>query len=387
MAKARPFSYYNAARTGFGVAKKVYRSFRKATKRQARRAGSSSHTKTRTTQLRDTIDLQKEASRTHTTINLRKSRHHRNAGGSFSFLFQSQGTCVTPNGKQGVFEIAYHGHISDQLIRATTKPPHAAPLQNIWSTNPFDLNPYRAITGSQLIPAAVDPQNDRILFKSVYTEVMLVNESVGPVYIDLYWLTPRTIIEEGPANTWVNMLSYTGMQSGPAVQSVTFGAAMTIGVSHPSIYGEHPGYCKPFFRTWRPLRKKRLIMQAGATHKQSYTINFNKMLDKPSLLRSAAGNSPFILGTTVYLMAVIRPAPALIREGTNVTLNNKGWTTMQNVTGFVTTQRYTFQSIGTNRLETNIAEPTFVAEVGDTGVGYYEIIRDVADDLIAADKP
>lgn len=374
-------AFSSAARFG----REAYKRYKRISAKRKARGKTYSQTSARTVQARDTIDVQKEASRTHTTIVLRKPRYHKNVQGAFSFLFHSQNSGQVTSGKQAAFELAYHGHINDQLLRATTTAPHVPPGSNIWSTNPFAFNPFQATTGSALSGIDNAPYNDRILFRSVYTEIMLVNESVGPVYIDLYWVTPRSVLNEGPVSTWTNMLSYTGMSAANAVQPTSFAGNVVVGKSNPSIYGEKPEYCKPFSRAWRTLRKKRLIMQAGATHKQTYTVHVNKILERASMMRAVAAGEPFLIGTTVYCFAVLRPAPALIREGANLPANDKGWTTMTNQTGWVTTQRYKFQSLGTNALETNYAEPTFVSEAGTLGTNFYEIIRDVADDITSAD--
>nr|WAE42588.1 MAG: capsid protein [Cressdnaviricota sp.] len=331
---------------------------------------------------------EKELDRSKFTVQLSKPKKQFSKSSTWSYVMQNNVLIRNQEGFQGYGDIMHMGHLSGNLLCAVSAP---ATNYNIatWGNNPFDMNPYANVTGGPVIGAitSTNVNEDQVYWKSAKVDLQLTNFSIVPVWMDVYFVTPKIASAFGPSASWANCL--VNRQLGQAAANppnLSTGAGETQGYTNPTFYGQEPFRESNFRRLWKILRKESITLQAASTHRFDGNFKMNKLLDKSVLQQVNGSGNNWMPRTTVSAFIVYKCAPVLVREGTNIASSDVGVTPGTGLVSAMWTQRHDFRTVGEARLAYDRVTPTFLSETfGGThtlNTNVFEILTSIVDTVI-----
>lgn len=327
-----------------------------------------------------TEGYQKETDISYDVIRLGRDRPLYKHLGRWSFLYQNTGTVTNTQGYQVATDLAFHGHASQQYTSTTGGTAQLLPYQ--WRDGPFSLNPYQDVTGGAVITASARPNPDRVFIESCSAETQITNFSDVAVEIMVYYAMPRRSTSASCTTQWQNVMTARALGQSASTQPSSAAGTMVTGYPSVSTYGQKPEFESTLTRLWMILKKRRIILNAGATHKLNYKIHFNKILDKTYIDQQVASGNVLIPGISLVPFMIVKPAPVVIREGTDVVGSDVGVTIGTAKIGWVYSHRYIFKAVGASRLSYNRAEAQFLSESGTN----YEKIVNIVDTVMTNTK-
>lgn len=303
--------------------------------------------------------------------------------GRWTYLYQNQGSVVIAPGTQGVTDMAFHGHITSQYLSTSTAT-GIVPIYE-WRNSPFDINPSQRNTGGNVISQQNSPVNDLIYLDSCDCDMQIVNSSNTPIICDVYFMEPKRGVTDGPTTMWSRSLSDVAMGQGTAFNPGSISGTVVSGYPAADIYGVEPYHEPSFMKQWKIQKKRTITLQGGSTHKEKYTVSFNKFLRKDILQQKKDQGITLDKGISLVLMLVARPGPVVIREGTNVKSSDVGYSSSSGKVGWIYTHRYKYKGIGSARFNVNRAAPQFI-EADTSGGTKFEAIIDSEDSVINVEQ-
>lgn len=337
-------------------------------------------TQTKNSKTTRTEGYQKETDVSFDVIKLGRNKAIFKHLGRWSFLYQNTGTLTNTQGFQAVADMAFHGHASSQYTSTTGGTAQLLPYQ--WRDGPFSLNPYQDVTGGAVITAATRPSPDRVFIETCSAETQITNFSDVAVEIMVYYAIPRRSTSASCSTQWQNVMTARALGQAASTQPTSAAATMVTGYPSVSTFGQKPEFEATLMSLWRILKKRRIILNAGATHKLNYKIYFNKILDKTYIDQQVAAGNVLIPGLSVVPFVIMKPAPVVVREGTDVIGSDVGVTIGTAKIGWVYSHRYIFKALGASRLSYNRAEAQFLSESGTN----YEKIVNIVDAIMTNAK-
>lgn len=307
----------------------------------------------------DGTDFQKETNVTYNVIKLGRKRSV-DAIGRWSYLYQNQGSLIINTARQGVADMAYHGHLEHQWLSSNHTVNTILPAYQ-WRESPFQLNPFNVTTGSDVIGVDAHPANHVVFVESCMASMQIVNSTNIPVVCEIYFCTPKQATAGGPKATWETVLAEAGDVQSDAVNPTTIAGTLTAGSPSLTTYGQNPGYEPVFNKIWQIVLRKRIVLAGGSSHDLRYKIWFNKFLRSNYLRKLIVSGSEYAPGISLIPMVVARPGPVVFTEGDSSFGYDKGYTTSEAKIGWVYSHRYKYCALPATNMDINRAAPQFVA--------------------------
>lgn len=300
-----------------------------------------------------------EVKRHRCSILVGKKKSIKNPGkGKWRITDQSSGTASSLEGQQAVGYLGFIGTKS-QILDSSGSGYNQA---NQAYTSLFDTNPFQTNTGGVLYGNTVAPLDDRIVLQSVVYNLEMANFTTGsPLIIDLYWLKCMKNTSDDPQTIWQNVLISQALGKAGAVQGAASGYPLI------SQVGTRPEEAPAFRKIWKTLKKETYELASGANVQLLYTMKFNKMIDKKTIVEQP---TPFIAGFTVTPWVIIRGCIGKDVDGAGVTIAPVEL-------GYVISREYQCFVPSANRLQTQFMSANLYT--GGSGVNVVNVIDDIAN--------
>lgn len=301
MLKGRPSGSFNPLSTlGYmaagAAANRISKSWQKYKARSAvrsriaeRRSRTATRTKrtTKKVKYRQTPAQHGDASATGCLIVLRKPMKLYKSLGKYTYTHVARGITNSTAGNQFAGDL--NPLLDTQMfMKQTPESPTVVFPAYSFPQSLYEINPYRGVTGSQLITAgAYVDQNDRVYLESIRGSYQFVNLSNISCTMQLYLMVCKKSTMEAPTTLWGNILS---QEQGtlPVAQQVAYnttgfaaGTGNAVGSANDiTIYGESPWRHKQFHEYWNCRKRFNIILEPGQSKKIWVTVRVNKVYDK-----------------------------------------------------------------------------------------------------------
>lgn len=341
-------------------------------------------------------------------ITLKKGKRYEKNAGKWRYVHQAQQVVKSTDGLQGQCELAPMLTVGDQLLSTTG--PITTSLATIgqWGNSPFELNPYRKITGSSILTAGTSYANDYIHLTSSNIEITLSNlSSKIPVEIDFYFMLAQCNSEFSPIQIWTQTVSNEAMG-----QAVAHGISNGVGVGQVTGYDEIGGYTSAnknsgeyfrfnysglgpvttystygitpmthatFRKYWKPVFRKNIIIEPGDSKKQKFKVHYHRTFSYNQLQQLVSQSINCLKGVTIIPFMIIRGGPQYVGGDTKVMT----WSTAE--VGVISNYRYDFETCAAKeaRLEFSRNQTTFYSSGNaDNTVAGKAKWTDVVDDVV-----
>lgn len=315
----------------------------------------------------------------HFNIYLKPAGHHK-ALGNYQYLHQNYGVYKQLEAYQGVFEPENFFTASQMFDKPKSS---GITDQNSWGVNPFDLNPFRTNTGSDLFGSTLRPDLDKAHIKTVECMSMFNNGTTVPAHFEFIWFLCKKSTNTSPKNYWQTLNQHLGRDVGFASNpTIALAPSTSMGAIFPATYGESPFAHKEFLKMWKPLFRKSEYIAPGDTKKFLYKIHMNKTLNRETLEQATgvtfdgtqtptAFRNEFIGGLSICMMVIVRPGIVYL----NVSEGFSSCTTGPTETGYVGSYKFSYDALPVSRQSVQVGYPQLVSETYELTSG--RIINDV----------
>lgn len=286
--------------------------------------------------------------------------------GTWQFLDQSTILLYNNEGRQGVAELKPIISAAQLLGAASTKG------STLWSQTPYDMNPFRTPPGNQSSVFTLGQpvvSNDDCHLKTVDIMTMITNQSGIATEVDIYFLTPKTTVNNGPVQVWNDSMVDKALGQGGALQPSNINTNAVAGAPTNTYYGQSPFSEKKFNQIYKTVHKSTFTLQAGGTQKYLYKHHVNRSFNKTMV----AELSTFMANVSIIPMVVFRPGPVIINDTIPSVAKDVTIGIVQ--LGILQTLKYTWCAQAAARLELDRVFPAFVGHV--TGVENIGLDTDV----------
>lgn len=252
-----------------------------------------------------------------------------------------------------------------QIMVSTAAGAAATVAYDQGSVRLFDLNPNRAITGSNYWGLNTQPRQDQLFVSNVVMQTDVRNFSSTGVLVDLYYCTPNQHTNLTPPQVWLSCLQ--AATDGVKPQNLFPAAGLTAGVAgYPSTFfpGVRPNQVQGFRETWKVLHTHHMCLGPSSSESITMNINTNYLLDYKKIV-AANGQTDAAFGFTnanvttnflrhgsVVIMAVLRGE--MVKDMTTGEIP----TYSQTDVGFITSKRYALKMLSGNaaRIDAQLAD-------------------------------
>lgn len=319
-----PFPRYNSS------SKVHYHKTSGAKRRKTHQGGSHSHseTKTKSSKLVD-ISSHDDASRELFHIHLGRGYKSEKLFGKWTYYH----TYTHLDQNQAGIDGGFDGPVilSKPQLTTSIKANTTLFTNGDFAQNPFDMNPYQAMTGSGVLSSIIQPAPDYCHITDALATYTISNFSApAAVEVDCMWMLCKKNSNYSPGEMWSRALAAKALGQGVFFQPTTitagaltgqvtgypqignnagtsFGGAVpqTIGTSYVP-RGLTPFAEREFNKYWKCVQRRKFILQPGDSKKMICKIHYHKTLSKAFLSDSGVN---YLKGMTIIPLVVYRPFP------------------------------------------------------------------------------
>jgi len=219
-----------------------------------------------------------------------------------------------PSGVQGVTNILTSASVRDILVGNAT----SGTSPDVFSY--FQLNPNQITTGSGLVGnqnprvglLATNPNNDRILLKTIEFNFKLTNMESIETTISLYCYTWKDNSQYEMAPQWARVCD--SIANGQLTQTVpapgVYATGARQGNADPTQWGQKPMALRDMRRHFRVLKVFKYALAAASTQEVFYKVTLNKVLSR-QYFNSMDTNTNFAKGVSIGWMAICHSQPVI----------------------------------------------------------------------------
>jgi hypothetical protein len=311
-------------------------------------------------------------------ITIKHKAHHKPLG-NYQYLHQNYGTYVQQEAYQGTFLVGAHFTAKQLFNKAITA---GYTTYDTWATNPFELNPFRAITGSSSdlgYPSNLRPDPDKAHIRTVDCMSQFCNISTVPCSYEFIWLKCKKSTNHDPVAYWGLITSQLGLGLGvtnnPTAAVGVVPPNNNVGAIYPTTYGESPFAHSAFNKVWEPLFRKTEYIGPGDNKKFLYKMHVNKTLNRQALIEMSgvvfgASETPssfatnFIGGLSIVCIAISRPGIVTIEKFQSGSSGPKTAIATTGVTelAYVGSYKYNYDALPMSRVSTQVGFGQFQTE-------------------------
>jgi len=225
-----------------------------------------------------------------------KNAHAKKSLGFWRLKDQTGGLINSGEGVQGVNVINFMGTPNQMVTSSGTG--YNPQFQAVNSL--FDANPFQTNTGGTMYGSVVAPLDDRITLDYYKLHLRIANLTTGSsVVAKVYLLKYKVNSSLSPDTIWYHCDQNMALGKAAATLPVIATPQPTGGWPNISYIDEVPESNKEFLKQVKILRKDTYELAPGANVENSYTLHYNKMIDKGTIVDAP---STYLGGWTTCIM-------------------------------------------------------------------------------------
>lgn len=274
----------------------------------------------------DNVSQHNDLSTTHIYVGGHRSRHVKKHK-AYATLQHQQAKVIQGLGAglQMATDLTYFGNTSHFLNAATTPANSAAgAATDAWPISPFELNPYKNVTGSAILSAqaGVAKVLDRLFLHDFKGEMMFNNPLGTAQEVQIYFVMPKHTLDDSPLALWQmcidNVNTSYGLAQGTE-RALGSGANPTVSPSNGQqstwTYGATPFQHKQWL--YKVVGSHKFVLATGCTKKIKWTQRINKMVDRQVLSSIDSGLPRIVKGLTLSVFVIARGVPVYDKFNNN----------------------------------------------------------------------
>lgn len=135
----------------------------------------------------------------------------------------------------------------------------------VWQSTPLKYRVFNlALNGAVTDTVAVADYNKRVLINKYWQSLMITNYDISTCFLEIYVMKPRDYMSISPTEVWTNAAT-----GGSGSDYVTSGS--------PKMPFTSPWSCRSLLQEYKILKKYKIELQQGCTHKFTAVIKMNTM--------------------------------------------------------------------------------------------------------------
>lgn len=256
-----------------------------------------------------------------------------------------------------------------------------------WADDPYHLNPWSTRPTNPIYSVPADPDlvspNDVLYIKSIKVQHEILNMTILPQKVKIYFLTPNFDTSVNPIDCWNTIIADKNGGQTVAVPAQDLATAnATPGQASGTNPGANPFNHIEFKNQWRVIASGQVVIQAGEQCNFKMNIGIEKIVARNTVTN--VRTVQYLKGLTVFPMFITSAGLAGIAANINTEATEVGYGEVK--IGVVSNQKYLFGALPVSRKSFNRIYPGLIEDAGQGAAAEATRIINDEDTIVAANQ-